>query len=250
MRKLFLTIAVLLMGAYSCMAAGNYNDLWQKGDAFYSQKQYDSAAACFEQIAALKPRNAAVYFNLGNAYYRLNRVAPAVLNYERALKINPDYTEARENLALAQGRISNAIPPTGNIFFVAWWHSLTRPDRATTWAIVALSIFTLVCLLMLVRRLQKSARGLIPSQLTGFLFFAFLCFLALAFFASSNVAPHTAVVMQADTPLMKPDLKGKPIILVPEGTTVKIESENGLWAEVTLPDGRSGWLQETLIDKI
>ena len=56
--------------------------------------------------------------------------------------------------------------------------------------------------------------------------------------------------MIADTPLMNDEMNGKPLALIPEGTTVKIEDEKGEWIEVKLPDGRTGWLQKGTIDKI
>src|SRR5947199_7094884 len=100
-----------------CLAAGDQNTLWQKGNAAYQLKQYDSALYYYEQLAAQKPRNAEIYYNIGNTYYRLNRIGHAVLNYQRALKIDPGYKEAKDNLLLAQGRISNNIHDAGNIFF-------------------------------------------------------------------------------------------------------------------------------------
>src|ERR1700744_3575460 len=103
MKQIFLILfAFLLPGALHSLAAGDSNMLWQKANELYQQKQYDSAAQCLEQIAALKPQNEIVYYNLGNTYYKLNKIAPAVLNYERALRINPDYKEAKDNLLLAQ----------------------------------------------------------------------------------------------------------------------------------------------------
>ncbi len=62
---------------------------------------------------------------------------------------------------------------------------------------------------------------------------------------------HTgAVVMQADAPLMNNEQRGKPIALIPEGTSVKIKAEKGAWVEVSLPDGRTGWLDQSVITKI
>jgi tetratricopeptide (TPR) repeat protein len=248
MKNLLLIPAILCASALQCIAVPDYNNEWLKGTVFYDQKLYDSAAWYFEQIAALKPNNAEIYYNLGNTYYRLNKIAPAVLNYERALKVSPGYTLARENLALAQGRISNAIPNTGDIFFINWWQSITRADKAGMWAISALVCFIAIMALLALKRFKRNIN--FPVQVTGILAFVFLCFLALAFASSAIAQQHTAVVMQEDTPLMNGGLKGKPLLLVPEGTTVKIKNKNGDWIEVALPNGRTGWIQENLVDKI
>jgi hypothetical protein len=251
MRKLFPAAAILLLSTVHCFAAADYKYQWKKGSDFYLQKEYDSALYYFEQIAALKPDNAEVYYNLGNTYYRLNKIGPSVLNYERALRLAPDYKEAKDNLALAQSRISTHISSAGDIFFLNWWQSLTRPDRSGVWSVSALITFFVIIMLLIVRHLQKNKDRRIPNQLPGFLSFVCLCLLILAFASSKNKTEHTgAVVMQNDTPLMNNEIKGKPLALIPEGTTVKIKGEKGTWTEVALPDGRTGWLQQNLIDKI
>ena len=251
MKKTVLILVVLLTGAWHSLAAADYNQLWQKGNSFYEQKQYDSAASYFEQIAVLKPQNAELYYNLGNTYYRLNKIAFAVLNYERALQVNPEYKEAKDNLILAQSRISNHIQAAGDIFFVSWWQNITQPKTATTWAVWALITFSLFIVLLLYRRFQKVGSLRLPAQLQGILIFVFACLLVLGFYSANNSAQNSAaVVMEADAPLMNSDMKGKPTSLVPEGTVVKIMTEKSGWAEVRLPDGRAGWLQQNLINKI
>src|SRR4051812_28063954 len=104
MTRSFLISAILLLSTLHTFAAVNTTVQWQKAASFYAAKQYDSAAIYFEQVAAMKPRNADLYYNLGNSYYKLNKVALSILNYQRALRITPDHKLAQDNLALAQGR--------------------------------------------------------------------------------------------------------------------------------------------------
>lgn len=249
MSRIFLVIITLVTGALNVFAADNNTAEWQRGNAFYEQKLYDSAAACYERIAALKPHNAEVYYNLGNAYYKLNKTAPAILNYERALRISPEYKDARENLSVAQARITNRIQPARELFFTEWWKAATRHDKTTTWAVWAAITFFLCMLLMVARRFAVGKN--IPGQLAGVLFFASLCLIGLAFSAAGSTNDkESAVVMVADAPLMNSEQKGKPLMLVPEGTTVKIKSEKGVWVEVTLPDGRKGWLQQSVLERV
>src|SRR5690606_26240313 len=99
-----LTLIAMLLHI-SVFASGNYNDWWQKGNQYYEQKNYDSAAYYYNRIATLQPNDAEVYYNLVNTYYRLNLVGKAVLNYERALKYAPNHQLAADNLYLTQSRI-------------------------------------------------------------------------------------------------------------------------------------------------
>jgi len=252
MSKFSFITAIFILCAAHGFAAEGYAAQWQKGNSYYAQKQYDSAAWCYEQIAALKPQDATVYYNLGNAYYRLNKVAPAVLNYERALLINPDDIKARENLLLAKNRISNAIQPVGDIFFMRWWHAATKANHANALAVTSLLLFVIFIAIVLSNKLKKNTGKRLPPQVSGGVFFIFLCFISLALAAGCNATSHDSyVVMQADVPLMNSDLKGKPLALVPEGTTVQVrKKEKGEWAEVSLPDGRAGWIQLSTLSKI
>ncbi|MES2703563.1 MAG: tetratricopeptide repeat protein [Bacteroidota bacterium] len=250
MSKLFAIAFILLLPFTGSAAPPDYTTQWRAGVAAYEQKSYDSAAYYFEQIAAAKPGNPELYFNLGNVYYRLNRIAPAVLNYERALKVNPGYREAKDNLTLARNRISNHIAPAEDIFFISWWKSMTRADRAGTWAVLTLVIFCLIIVSMLARRFSRLGRS-IPVQVPGVLGFVCLCFFVLAFISATNSYQHnTAVVMENDTPLLNNAQKGKQLALIPEGTTVKILNIDGPWMEVSLPDGRSGWVQQQSLSLI
>lgn len=230
------------------IAAAPYDIWWQRANGLYTQKQFDSAAYYYEKIAASEPGNAEVYYNLGNAYYRLNRIGLAVLNYERALRIDPDYKDAKENLALTQSRIANKVPDVQDIFFVSWWNSLTSPGKATAWTITCLIIFIVVLGILLLRRLNKL--NSVPPQLIGLLSLLWVVFLCFAFFSAQNAADsHEAVVMQSDAPLLN-TVQGKTQSLVPEGTTVRLSEIKGNWVEVRLPDGRTGWMQQSLLTKI
>ena len=248
---IIIPIILLLLTGQAYAVNSNYADQWKKGISFYQQKQYDSAVAYFEQIAELKPYNAVVYYNLGNAYYRLNKTGPAILNYERALRIDPDNKTIKDNLLVAQARISNKIQAGGEIFFINWWRILTKPGNANLLAILALVLFTILTVLITFKRVSKPGSYKVPIQVNVFLTFLFICILIIAYCSAANGLDNTsAVIMEKDAPLMNSELKGKPILLVPEGTIVHIKSEKGSWAEISLPDGRSGWLLHTELQKI
>jgi tetratricopeptide (TPR) repeat protein len=251
MRKLVAFLYFLLQYALPSYAERDYAMLWQKGNEYYTAKNYDSAVACYEQIAAHKPHNADVYYNLGNAYYRLNRIGPAILNYQRALKMDPGNKDIQENLLLTQSRIVNHITGTDEIFFIRWWQDITHPVQVFTWSVIAVVLFLLIILYYVLRQFNVALITRLPVQTVFILGFLWCCFLILALVAAGRANQvNLAVVMQNDTPLMNNELKGKPIAQLPEGTTVTILDEKDIWMEVRIPDGRTGWVQNTLVDKI
>lgn len=247
MKQLICFLLVLL--SFGAHADSSYDAWWQKANTLYQQKQYDSAAVYFEKLAALKPEEAVVYYNLGNTYYRLNRIGPAVLNYERALQLDPSDKKAKDNLSLAQSRISNRIQASPDIFFVQWWKWLVQGSKESTWAVLAILLFLGIIGLMLARRLGKLQA--VPPQVTGIMWGVWLVLLLLSFFSAQHKADSKkAVVMQNDAPLLADPRQTKSQSLIPEGTTVKWKGEISGWVEVSLPDGRTGWMQQNLLAKI
>ena len=223
---------------------------WQQANAFYQQKQYDSAAIYFEQIAASKPADPTVYYNLGNTYYRLNRIGPAVLNYERALKRKPDYKQAAENLLLTQSRIPGFTAPAKDIFFVRWWAALTSPGLIGLWSVVSLLLFIGFIGLLLYKRLNKD-KVYIRPQIPATFFVLWLFSLLLAFSAAYAVVKNVrGVVMINNTAVGRNDAKSKYAGTLPEGTTVSIRSVQGNYYEVELPDGRNGMVQKEAVQLV
>ncbi|RYE22346.1 MAG: tetratricopeptide repeat protein [Sphingobacteriales bacterium] len=249
MRQLAYIFLLLLATANTALAEKYDATWWKTANGYYSSKQYDSALSYFSKIAALSPRDAVVYYNLGNTYYRLNQIGPAVLNYERALKIKPSYKEAEDNLTLAQSRISNRISSMEEIFFVRWWRGFTSGNTATFWAVFSLLLFVALIAILLAKRFGKAAK--LPSQVTPTLSVIWLLVLFLSVVAAGRRQDSDAgVVMQNDAQMLSEPDKGKVQGLIPEGTTVNWEAEIGTWVEVKLPDGREGYIRKEDLSKI
>lgn len=248
--KICFLLFSLILSAPGVKAAGAYNAVWGKANRYYQTKNYDSAAILYEQLAQDRPANAQLYYNLGNTYYRLNQIGRSVLNYERALKLDPDYRLAKDNLALAQSRIPNSIRQTKDIFFVSWWKQATAASRAGLWSVVALIFFVFSLSIWALRRFGKTAAWMLPQVAAGALVLS-IATMILAYVASLRASGHDrAVVMESDLQLLETQRKGTRPVLLPEGTVVTIDEQQSERVHVRLPDGRSGWVRVTGIEKI
>jgi tetratricopeptide (TPR) repeat protein len=78
----------------------------EEATAAYAQQKYTEAAGAYERAVAAGARNEVVYYNLGNAYFRAGKLGPAILNYERALRITPEFGDARYNLEVAHETVA------------------------------------------------------------------------------------------------------------------------------------------------
>ncbi len=251
MKQLVCFLGLLLV---TVAAFGKADELaldWQKGNNFYQQKQYDSAIFYYEKIVAQQPENALVYYNIGNAFYRKNKMADAVWNYELALHFSPNMSKAKDNLKLAKSRIPNAIVARKDIFFLRWWSAITSSNLAQFWAAISLILFLGLLLYLWLRKLQRIRLNL-PKQI---IVIGFLMVIVLLIFgyrsAVKKINFNKAVVMNnTATMYVSPgELKGQ--INVPEATTVWINfGKGGRLVAVLLPDKRWGWMKGNDIKRV
>ena len=95
-------------------------------DALYEKERYREAADAYESVLKEQGVAAEVYYNLGNCYYKLDVIPLAVLNYERAILLDPGDADIRANLALARGKTIDKVVPPSEMFFVTWYRSLVN----------------------------------------------------------------------------------------------------------------------------
>jgi hypothetical protein len=246
MRPLLTVLFVFL--AATAIAKPNHDAVWQQANNFYQQKQYDSAVVYYEQLVAQRVDEAELYYNLGNAYYRLNQTGPAVLNYERSLQLDPSNKQTKENLLLAQSQIINRIQLSDDIFFVGWWKLLTHAYWAQVWAVAGLILFVVLISLLVGKRLGKISVKKPGVFLIGAIWTISMTFAIVS--AMRKADSGHAVVMQHDAPFATQPNDNRNQSLIPEGTTVSIKGEQQGWFEVSLPDGRKGWMRQAALAKI
>ena len=103
-----LTLLTFLLTAVSLHAADRDGEL-RAAEKAYADGNYPAAAEQYEALIKNYGESAEVYYNLGNAYYKLGRIAPAILNYERALSMSPNDGDTRFNLEMARLRTEDRI---------------------------------------------------------------------------------------------------------------------------------------------
>ena len=92
----FLLVQFVAIGAFAQEAA------IKEAEVAYTKEDYGKAIELYEGLLKTHGESAEIYYNLGNAYYKENKIAPAILNYERALLLDPGDGDIRFNLQLAR----------------------------------------------------------------------------------------------------------------------------------------------------
>ena len=240
MKKL-IALSTFLIAYVSALAVDNSAKKWQDAAKAYNSKDYSTAAAIYEEMLRESPIQGAVCFNLGNTYYRMNRIPEAVLQYERAAFLQVEEKLAKENAKIAQLRIPNAIREVPDIFFVRWWYAATSGSTANLWAAAGMIIF--LSILGLVWR-YRTGPGSVPLQLIALAAFVWVCVLIPAYYSAENARSTSRAVVMNSGAVMSPLLSSnKSSFPVPEATVVTTGARKGVFITVTLPDNRTGWMR-------
>ena len=230
-KVLFFLLTLCLIGS-----AYAQDTALKEAEVAYTKEDYAKAIELYEGILKSNGESAAVYYNLGNAYYKAGKIAPAILNYERCLLLDPGDSDARFNLQMARQKTIDKIEPVGDFFLVKWFKSVENLGSADSWAKTGI-----VCFLLLI------------GFYLGVLFIIMVVFANI--FASDQKdeminRKHAIVFAPTVTVKSSPDASGTDLFVLHEGTNVTVKSTLGEWSEIELEDGNVGWMPSKDIEKI
>ena len=225
----------------------------EEADSAYAQGHYQQAVNYYEKLLK-QGVSVSLYYNLGNAYYRMDEIPRAVLNYERALLLSPGDPDVRFNLQMARSKTVDKITPESEMFFVTWYHVLVNLTSVDRWASIALGALALAIVLALLYLFAAS----LWMRKVGFFgsLFMLLLFLTSNFFAYSQkkgLLQHSGAIIMAPAVTVKstPASQGTDLFILHEGTRVEIiDSTMRLWKRVRLADGKEGWIETTQMEII
>lgn len=223
----------------------------------YRKEDYKKSIELYEQIAAQglseKRESAEIYYNLGNAYFRDNQIAKAILNYERALLLKPGDNDIRHNLRFARTRIEDRIDTAGSLFFVNLINNLQNRFTSNTWSSIAIGFFILllVCIavFLFVRSIWMKKAAFYTGIVVIFLWIGSNVFA----FRQKNTLIHrdTGIVMPASASIMtSPDVNSKELFRLHAGTKVKLNRTDGNWYEIEIANGSVGWTSKDNVEII
>lgn len=228
--------------------------LWgQNGDDLYRTGDYQAAAEAYEATLAEGLSSPELHYNLGGAYYHEGQFGKAILNYERALRLDPSFTDAKENLALANSHTVDRIAVLPQPLFVRWWNSLCTALLPSGWRIVWLVIFTILVAAIVVLRIGNTV-AIRKTALAASAASVLLLIAATALLIGSthrfNAHSEAIVTQQAVTLKASPDAKSADKMTIHEGSKATITDELPGWYKITLSDGTVAWCTQEAIERI
>lgn len=253
MMKRYISLFVFFLSILSIWAAPATETEQKKAIELYKSAKYDEVISIYETMLIANHTSPVIYYNLGNAYYKSGQVARAILNYERALQLDPSFEDAKFNIELAKTKLVDKIDDAGEFVFVRIINAISSWMSSNTWGVLSIALFVLSLISVLayafVNQLTIRKIGFFGSVVA--ISFAFIAFYMSYNQKSKIVDQDFAIIMSPSvTVTSTPDEKGTKLFVLHEGVKVKVESTLDTWVEIKLSDGNVGWIKLNDIERI
>jgi len=247
-------ISVLLFSPSFAQAQTAYPDsLWDSAAQAYMQGHWEQAAGQWMAISDLGLESSDLYFNIGNAFFKNQQYASAILYFEKALKLDPSNQDAKFNLEYAGNFIQDRIEAVPEFFLKSWGRAICHILPSDAWAglMNIFLAFALAGLLVFLLSRNSVYRKLGFYAAILFVLLSFTSFAAAQKLKNEYVSAENAIVMKPVVAVKSsPGDDSVDLFVLHEGTKVKKLDRVGSWESVQLSDGRKGWLKSSDIETI
>lgn len=223
----------------------------------YDDKDYRKTVELLEREIKLKKEegleSAALYYNLGNAYFRLDELGLARLNYERAALLDPSDNDINHNIEYVKTQIEDKIIVKDSVFIADWFRAVQNLFNSNTWAIIGVVFFFLfmACLVAFFFTQQVLIKKI--SFYIGIVTIIFVIFANI--FANNQKQKlidreYAIITATSASVVASPNINSKELFRLHTGTKVKVRKDDRSWLEIEIEDGSVGWIQQEKLEII
>jgi tetratricopeptide (TPR) repeat protein len=235
----------LLLIIASSVVAQTSDELFNNANDLYKNENIEEAIELYKKIESQGIVSSELYYNLGNSYYKLNKVGPSIYYYEKALKINPLNEDVKNNLVFAKRLALDNIEELPKTIFQKFNKNWLQKLSYNDWAIMTVVFSFLGSLLFLFFYFSDS-----PSKKRFYFMTSTFSFLLLIFSFLITYNQYTvtkknkvAIVFAIKTAVRNaPTLNSEEVFTLHEGTKVIVLDRLDDWRKIKLADGKLGWI--------
>lgn len=249
--KNILLITILIFS--SPIIAQSVDSLFVHANKLYQIEKYNEALALYEEIENKNVQSDDLYYNMANAYYKSNQVAPSIYYFEKTLLLNPSHEDAKYNLSFAQRMTIDNIEALPKTIGQKFSENIVHKFSYNTWAYSGVAFSFLFAVLFLLYHFSYSSVYkrfyFISSIISAFFIIITVLFAYNNYHQTKNykaaiVFAQQAVIKSAPTDASEISFE------LHEGTKVELlESLDG-WHKIKIADGKVGWIAENDIKEL
>lgn len=234
-------------------SAVDNEQVWDDANTAYINANYPRAVELYQAIEEQGLASAKLYYNMGNAYFKMDDMGHAILYYNKALRLAPGDADIRYNLDVANSYTKDRIQVVPELFITRWVRGVRQMISGNAWAVLSLVFFAImlvaVMAYLLVSNLLFRKIGFFAAIVSLLLFVVTTAFAVTE--RRHATSPNEAIVMRASVSVKAaPEKNATDMFVLHEGTKVRVGNLVEGWIEVTIADGNKGWLEERTTEMI
>lgn len=250
---LIYSVIISMMLAPIASYADHNQYLFDQANQLYQQENYTQAIEKYLEIYNNGYESWQLYYNLGNSYYKTRQFGRAILNYERALKLNPKNEDIQLNLDLANLTVVDKIIVPPQFITTRLFSDLKEFWGMQTLTLIAIGMYLILMLMIIVKIISHSRTAqrilnivLVPAVII-FLVIAAILVIRIH---ENNASRHAIVLADKIDVLSSPGEQATELFSLHEGLKFKVEEIRDDWAKIRLADGKVGWVRKNLFEII
>lgn len=225
-----------------------------RANQLYENGRYSEAAQTYQQLVDQDYADSALFYNLGNAYYRRGDLGKAILNYERAARLAPRDGDIQANLAYAYGQALDQHEIEANSPLEQWTQAASSKLTLNEMSVLALVFFWALAILFILYRHSRSSglqKGLRYALVFALLVFGISAFTLGGRIYAESANPPAIVTVESVNVISNPGDSGVTQFTLHSGAQVILLETRGQWARLTLPgDQFQGWVPVETVEGI
>ena len=250
---IFFGLAVISVANPDTAKLTNPGALFDSANQAYKKQNYHFAVRLYDSIYQAGYTSANLFYNMGNCYYKLEKIPEAILFYEKAQKYSGFRPDIAYNLSIAEEQITDKINAEKSSLFSKWWNNTVRYFSLQQWGVLSVVLVwaTIICIagFLFLHTNWLNKLSLVSGIVIFFLFAASLI-LTFERFQYTTGVNHGVVFAPSVYVKSAPDQESKDLFILHSGVKVKLMDELDDWKKIQLPDGKQGWVKKQTLRMI
>ena len=204
----------------------------------YEEGKFAEAISAYQKLGQSGQVSAALYFNLGNAYFKSGQIGRAVAAYRTAQQITPRDPDLRANLQFARSQTPS--PTLSPSRWQRWLGRLTLNE----WTLLAAGVVWLWLLLLAILQWRPALKPALRSYVISLAVLgALLCACVVAALRETRFTRTAIVVTREATVRYGPLAESPAAFTVHDGAELRVLDQKDEWVQVSAGPRRIGWLR-------
>ncbi len=223
--------------------------VFYKANDFFQKGEYEQAKQAYMEIVESQVDSGNIYYNLGNAFFKLGQNGRAIVNYERAKRLLPHDSDIAENLKYAKSLCNNSVVPLKENWFIVMGKNIAHNFTLNGWT----KIFAVIYFLTLVMAgcfILTKVRVFKKAVLCFGIGLCFISSIWLIKFYQIRIVEKAIVVVSEIDSRFAPASDAVVHFKAYEGASIEIVDSNSTWVRIKTPDGKIGWVPGNTVEKI